>query len=293
MDTVTLDGKTYIKAVKAADGVGYAPDYVGQLCRKGTLDAIILGKTWYVSAESLLAHKNSQTRTNTGITKRDVEKQKNARIAGRSARYAPTSAEIEQRKRLLDTGIRYSKDIDELLPAVAGKSVAVVPDLAIIVPEGEVENPAVSEASEEPSVKEEPLSIDEYENPQDPAIEYPQEEEYVENEETAVPIRKVHDSAPVRMPVKRPFVRAYGVAREESIYGQGSKDPQIPSQRPSRRRSYRLVPIAVLLLIIFLVANLILESTWIYTTSGQKKTSFHTTYHFTSLSSIFSAFTKE
>ncbi|MBI4086489.1 hypothetical protein HY416_00705 [Candidatus Kaiserbacteria bacterium] len=304
MDTVTLDGKIYIKAVKAADGVGYAPDYVGQLCRKGLLDAIILGKTWYVSEESLLAHKNSQSRTNAGITKRDVEKQKDALVSQQAVEYTPVSSGVDHRKRFGDTDVRYTRDTDELLPAVIGKSEMVMSDFeAYPSEEDEMENLSTPEVSQEVSPQEEPLHNKEYEDkdeydPPDPEIEYPQEENYAEDQEVAVPIRKIQDPAPVRQP-DRAFVHEYRTARERDDYVEEDDDDfqepdrHVLPRRSSKKRSYRLVPVAILILIIFLVANVVLESTWAYSTSGQKKTSFHTTYHLASLDSILTAFKKD
>ena len=49
MEILVLDGKTYVKASKAAKDLGYATDYVGQLCRNDQIDAHLIGRTWYVT----------------------------------------------------------------------------------------------------------------------------------------------------------------------------------------------------------------------------------------------------
>ena len=46
MEVLVLDGKNYVKASKAAKELGYATDYVGQLCRSGQVDAHLIGRTW-------------------------------------------------------------------------------------------------------------------------------------------------------------------------------------------------------------------------------------------------------
>jgi len=57
MDEVVLDGKTYVASRKAASECGYAQDYVGQLSRKGFIDAKRVSGQWYVQLESLKAYK--------------------------------------------------------------------------------------------------------------------------------------------------------------------------------------------------------------------------------------------
>jgi len=57
MDEVVLDGKTYITSKKAAAECGYAQDYVGQLSRKGFIDAKRVSGQWYVQLDSLKVYK--------------------------------------------------------------------------------------------------------------------------------------------------------------------------------------------------------------------------------------------
>jgi len=52
----TGDGKNRITSKQAALLSGYAADYIGQLCRGGKLDAVMVGKTWMVVEESLKEH---------------------------------------------------------------------------------------------------------------------------------------------------------------------------------------------------------------------------------------------
>ncbi|MFW6210402.1 MAG: hypothetical protein ACOC4E_02855 [Patescibacteria group bacterium] len=57
MDTVVLDGVQYLKVAVAAKQFDYTPDYLGQLCRAGKLDARLVGRTWFVNPESVAEHK--------------------------------------------------------------------------------------------------------------------------------------------------------------------------------------------------------------------------------------------
>ena len=53
-----FENKKYISAKNAAKLTSYTPDYVGQLCRAGGVDAKKIGRTWYVCEKSIIEHKN-------------------------------------------------------------------------------------------------------------------------------------------------------------------------------------------------------------------------------------------
>ncbi len=55
-DVPLNDSKKRISSKQAALLSGYAADYIGQLCRGGKLDAVMIGKTWFVVEESLKGH---------------------------------------------------------------------------------------------------------------------------------------------------------------------------------------------------------------------------------------------
>lgn len=52
-----FEGKKYISASRASKIIGYTSDYIGQLCRKGSLDCRMVGRSWFVEEESLKTHK--------------------------------------------------------------------------------------------------------------------------------------------------------------------------------------------------------------------------------------------
>lgn len=58
-DSLILEGKIYISARRAAKIINYAQDYVGQLCRTGKLECKMVGRSWFVTEESLLAHREN------------------------------------------------------------------------------------------------------------------------------------------------------------------------------------------------------------------------------------------
>jgi hypothetical protein len=56
-ESLTLEGRKYVSSGRAARLYGYTKDYVGQLCRAGKLDAQLIGRSWYVSEDSIRKHK--------------------------------------------------------------------------------------------------------------------------------------------------------------------------------------------------------------------------------------------
>jgi hypothetical protein len=121
METLTLNGKRYVKASKAAKDYGYASDYVGQLCRTGAVDAHLVGRTWYVNPDMLSVHR--------------IEKKRNSRAKARE--YAKKSIEetralhIKQdTKRAGNIGIRYQHDGGRLIPEV--RKVSIVSEKQLV-----------------------------------------------------------------------------------------------------------------------------------------------------------------
>lgn len=55
---ILKDGK-YISARQAAGIFGYTADYIGQLCRAGKLDAKMIGRSWFVTEESIIKYRLS------------------------------------------------------------------------------------------------------------------------------------------------------------------------------------------------------------------------------------------
>lgn len=56
-EELSLDGKIYLSSRRAAQMSEYAQDYIGQLCRAGHADCRRINGLWYVTMESLDAHK--------------------------------------------------------------------------------------------------------------------------------------------------------------------------------------------------------------------------------------------
>lgn len=59
-DELTLSGKRFISSKRAAEEIGYAQDYIGQLARSGSIDAQRVGGLWYVALDSLNAYRSKE-----------------------------------------------------------------------------------------------------------------------------------------------------------------------------------------------------------------------------------------
>jgi hypothetical protein len=55
-ETLDIGGKIYMASSSAARKTGYAPDYIGQLCRSRKVDAIRVGRAWFVGVASFSAY---------------------------------------------------------------------------------------------------------------------------------------------------------------------------------------------------------------------------------------------
>lgn len=109
MNSLNVDGVLYVKASSLARDFGYTSDYIGQLCRNNKVEAQLVGRSWYVSEDSLRQHKESRYRSTKAKTqaafKARVEKQE---LAGKE-RVAPK--------------IGYAAEEAELMPAIKKLSV--------------------------------------------------------------------------------------------------------------------------------------------------------------------------
>ncbi|MDP3763156.1 MAG: hypothetical protein Q8Q92_00650 [bacterium] len=54
------NNKDYISASRASKKIGYASDYIGQLCRAKKIPGQLIGRTWYVDFASLVEHKRNR-----------------------------------------------------------------------------------------------------------------------------------------------------------------------------------------------------------------------------------------
>lgn len=104
MESLTVNGKNYIKASVAARDLGYTADYVGQLCRSGKVDAMLVGRSWYVSKDSIKGHKSTRYRSTQTKSRESIKQILVSEHSPLSQRDVPKAA--------------YDRDESELFPVV-------------------------------------------------------------------------------------------------------------------------------------------------------------------------------
>lgn len=120
MDTVEIQGETYIRAQDAAKEVGYTGDYVGQLSRSGKIVAKQVGRAWYVREGELVRHKSGKSRSNLLKTRQSIQESRDtdqSSQTGKNNRYT-TRFVPAFRQKLLDVQVNYEKDEMPLLPTI-------------------------------------------------------------------------------------------------------------------------------------------------------------------------------
>jgi hypothetical protein len=65
-DIFIIEGKKYISSRRASEMSDYSSDYIGQLCRANKLDCKMVGRTWFVTEESIHLHKALISREEVG-----------------------------------------------------------------------------------------------------------------------------------------------------------------------------------------------------------------------------------
>ena len=140
-DHIEVDGVTYIPVKKAAMLADYTADYVGQLCRGGKLQATRIGRAWYVSEESIIAHKEGQL-----VEEKKEEQEFNIKEAVQKAK----KERITARNIFRDSSfVVYHKDNRPLMPIFMTKAPEVILEPVEEKVEVKEERPVV-----EPVVKE-------------------------------------------------------------------------------------------------------------------------------------------
>ncbi|PCI28012.1 hypothetical protein COB55_04685, partial [Candidatus Wolfebacteria bacterium] len=69
-EELNLGGKRYISSKRAAQITSYTSDYIGQLCRAGKLECTRVGRSWFVSEDSMNKHVEGQNSSSS--PKRDI-----------------------------------------------------------------------------------------------------------------------------------------------------------------------------------------------------------------------------
>jgi hypothetical protein len=63
VEKISFGNKEYVKASEIAKQFRYTQDYVGQLCRSKKVDARLVGRTWYLTKESVAVYRKTKHKT--------------------------------------------------------------------------------------------------------------------------------------------------------------------------------------------------------------------------------------
>lgn len=298
MDTVTVSGKTYVKAAKAAAAAGYTADYVGQLCRAGKLDAVTIGKAWYVREGAVLEHKRSRSRGNMGATRRDLERRVRTELEKQATAAKGFTPVAATPYRTQSAPVRYSVEDADLLPSVSRPGSAVAVSEASVAAADE----RAAEADEQPEAPEVETSA-----PRAPYIA-PTHEPVSSVDETDdernVPIRRakrvVRPEAPrIRGGASAPDIRsraAEASLRTAPHAAAGHHHAAVAAMLSSARRteepralvvrSPKLPMVLAGLCAVLIFGSIFLEGTWTYTNDGARAGNVQTTYNVASVQSV-------
>jgi hypothetical protein len=141
MDSVTVNGKLYKKATVLAKQFRYTTDYIGQLCRQKKVDCQFVGRSWYVTEASLLAHKDArykEVRIDEKTIKNNsisfVSKEATLvypRLLKTTTRVAPKSHFTE---RLIPRESKYFADEADLVPLTTKRAERIKPEIPKVLP---------------------------------------------------------------------------------------------------------------------------------------------------------------
>ncbi len=91
-----IDGVELISASQAAKKIGYASDYIGQLCRQQKIPSKLIGRTWYVDYSALVEHKkNHSTRKNKPLDTKQNKGNTTFSVAPVEKKVAPTPTLVQ------------------------------------------------------------------------------------------------------------------------------------------------------------------------------------------------------
>ena len=129
MKSISFRNREYVKASTIAKKFKYTQDYVGQLCRSGKVEARLVGREWYIDAESVTEYrqqkhsvqKKSATINLTKVTQKVAVKPV---LRPKTARAMSTSPDVRHTglSKLSHPDVRYSSDRGSVIPIIKARA---------------------------------------------------------------------------------------------------------------------------------------------------------------------------
>lgn len=115
MNSISVNGEKYVKASSIAKELGYTADYVGQLARAKKVEAVLVGRTWYVKEDSIKSHKTTRYRSSLTKSKKEIKKlvSEDAESASTGLKSAKDFSYI---KNSYHPTVKYEVDEEDLIP---------------------------------------------------------------------------------------------------------------------------------------------------------------------------------
>jgi len=129
MDSVVLNGVTYVKASVAAKALRYTSDYVGQLCRSKKVDARLVGRTWFVNLDSVKEYKKNkyksdlETESSSSDKASEIKTHRGIKRLVDNSKVAKWTSESDNKdKYTRKLQVAYDVDSESLLPTLISKT---------------------------------------------------------------------------------------------------------------------------------------------------------------------------
>ena len=270
MDTVDLGGSTYIKASRIAKDMGYTPDYVGQLCRGGKIDATLVGRTWYVRSGALEEYKKEKPRSNKMHIVRELHRtrQEEEHYRNPYSKQYGTSISPAYRSRMLEADITYLNDDGEpILPTVKPRVV-----------QEETGNVSSQRNAEEQKRVVDPL--DKAENASDVRLK-------INRSDASMRVVRgsLTPSSHIEQNKRRP-VRKHIRAAADKTTPLPAKESSKKTKTSVWKGGMPLMAGGIALVIALWTTNLLINGVWSYTETGSVTEGLETTYGVASVSHI-------
>lgn len=141
-DTFDFEGKKYISSRRASEISDYSSDYIGQLCRAQKLDCRMVGRSWFVTENSLTSHKEKMLQDE--VVRNRIENLKGKKVVSAYTSSIPSTKSetntigvntTQNATTINNEGLKYESDDRPLLPTPIVSTIIEEAEEALLVEE--------------------------------------------------------------------------------------------------------------------------------------------------------------
>lgn len=244
MQTISVKGEEYVKGTDIAKELGYTADYVGQLCRADEIICTKVGRSWYVTEESIREHKKNRYRSTSATSKKEIRHAKERSQEQKEKNSSVTSFGQPHWSRYT-TPASYETDDTDLLPQI---------------PKEDTQTPQENEPRSEPE------AVTEQPTPEPQEVQEPEASKVVIRR-TAPPPARPH--RPTQMTQSRPRRVQMPDYTEYTLQKDSNTTSEMASESPKRSPKHALrgfvITVTVGLSVVAAVFISGLEADWRHT----------------------------